>query len=239
MRGNTDIACLAGLVAVLSTACLQACTGQPPGGPGGIAQIAAKSGERDCLIRAMYFESNRSSREGLMAVGTVVMNRVASPLYPNTICGVVGQPGQFAAGVLTRPLNERELPPVQRAADAIRAGERYKPIGNAMHFHVAGLAIPYQVRYVAMAGGNTFYLKTDRQRGDLVIAGGPSTTDVNVAASASKPKATLADAAPPKPGVMQWLYAAFAEAKPAKSCEQTATAFGATSLACEDERAAR
>jgi spore germination cell wall hydrolase CwlJ-like protein len=91
----------------------------------------------------MYFESNRSSRDGLMAVGTVVMNRVASPLYPNTICGVVVQPA-LAAGVLTRSLNERELPPVERAADAILAGERYKP----MHFHVAGLNIPYRVQYV-------------------------------------------------------------------------------------------
>jgi len=35
---------------------------------------------------------------------------------------------------------------------------------------------------------------------------------------------------------MQWLYATFAQAEPAKSCDQTATAFGATSLACEDER---
>ncbi|MDD9332228.1 MAG: cell wall hydrolase, partial [Bartonella sp.] len=32
--------------------------------------------ERQCLMRAMYFESNRSSREGMIAVGTVVMNRV-------------------------------------------------------------------------------------------------------------------------------------------------------------------
>jgi hypothetical protein len=38
---------------------------------------------------------------------------------------------------------------------------------------------------------------------------------------------------------MQWLYATFAQAEPAKSCDQTANAFGATSLACEDERAAR
>jgi hypothetical protein len=30
-----------------------------------------------------------------------------------------------------------------------------------MHFHVAGLNIPYRVQYVAMAGGNAFYLKTD------------------------------------------------------------------------------
>jgi len=153
-----------------------------------------------------------------MAVGTVVMNRVASPLYPNTICGVVGQPGQFAAGVLTRPLNERELPPVERAADAIFAGERYKPIGNAMHFHVAGLAIPYQVRYVAVAGGNAFYLKTGVRRGNLPAVHDQSATDAR--------------------GV-QWLYATFAQAEPAKACDQTATAFGATSLACEDERSAR
>jgi spore germination cell wall hydrolase CwlJ-like protein len=239
MRRNTGTAHLTALLAALGTACLQGCTAQPPSGQGGIAQTAAASDERTCLIRAMYFESNRSSRDGLMAVGTVVMNRVASPLYPNTICDVVGQPRQFAAGVLTRPLNERELPPVERAADAILAGERYKPIGSAMHFHVAGLAIPYQVRYVAVAGGNAFYLKTGIRRGDLPVIHDQSATDANLAASASKPKETaLADAAP-KSGVMQWLYATFAQADPAKSCDQTATAFGATSLACEDERAAR
>ena len=147
MRRNTGTAHLTALLAARGTACLQGCTGQPRG-QGGIAQTVAASDERTCLVRAMYFESNRSSRDGLMAVGTVVMNRVASPLFPNTICGVVVQPGQFAAGVLTRSLNERELPPVERAADAILAGERYKPIGSAMHFHVAGLNIPYRVQYV-------------------------------------------------------------------------------------------
>jgi len=128
-----------------------------------MAQTAAKVDERTCLVRAMYFESNRSSRDGLMAVGTVVMNRVASPRYPNTICGVVGQPGQFAYGVLTNPLNPRELPPVERAADAILAGERYKPIGDAMWFHVASQRIPYRVEYMAVAGGNAFYHRTGRR----------------------------------------------------------------------------
>jgi spore germination cell wall hydrolase CwlJ-like protein len=105
----------------------------------------------------MYFESNRSSRDGLMAVGTVVMNRVASPLYPKTICGVVGEPHQFAPGVLTRALNKKELPLVEQAADAVLKGERYAPVGDATHFHVAGLRIPYRVHYVALAGGNAFY----------------------------------------------------------------------------------
>ncbi len=33
---------------------------------------------QECMERAMYFESNRSSRDGLIAVGSVVMNRVAA-----------------------------------------------------------------------------------------------------------------------------------------------------------------
>ena len=235
MRENRGTARLAGLLAALATTSLQACTGYAPKAE--TEKVVASSSERDCLIRAMYFESNRSSRDGLMAVGTVVMNRMASPVYPNTICGVVGQPGQFAAGVLTRPLNAKELPPVERAADAILAGERYKPIGDAMHFHVAGLNIPYRVQYVAMAGGNAFYLKTDRRRRDLVAVRDRSAT-VNVLLASSTTETTLA-AARPKPGVMQWLYATFAEAQPSKSCDQTASAFGATSLACEDEHAGR
>jgi spore germination cell wall hydrolase CwlJ-like protein len=175
MRGKRGTARRAGLLAALATAILQACTGYAPKAE--TAKVVASLSERACLVRAMYFESNRSSRDGLMAVGTVVMNRVASPVYPNTICGVVGQPGQFAAAVLTRPLNEKELPPVERAADAVLRGERYAPIGNAMHFQVAGLNIPYRVQYVAMAGGNAFYLKTDRRRGDLAAVRDRSATD--------------------------------------------------------------
>ncbi len=54
----------------------------------------------DCMTRVMYFESNRSSAEGMLAVGTVVMNRVNDRAFPHSVCGVVGQPNQFAAGVL-------------------------------------------------------------------------------------------------------------------------------------------
>src|SRR5690606_6004389 len=68
--------------------------------------------ERECLARAMFFESNRSSRDGLVAVGSVVMNRVESGQYPETICGVVGQKNQFAPGVLSRQMNSKALPDV-------------------------------------------------------------------------------------------------------------------------------
>lgn len=119
--------------------------------------------EKECLVRAMYFESNRSSESGLLGVGTVVMNRVGSPRYPETICGVVGAPRQFAPGVLTRQMAARELPKAEAAAEAILAGKRNEAVGNAKHFHMAGLRFSYaNMHYVTVAGGNAFYVKGER-----------------------------------------------------------------------------
>ncbi|OLL56117.1 cell wall hydrolase [Bartonella henselae] len=120
--------------------------------------------ERQCLMRAMYFESNRTSREGMIAVGTVVMNRVNSSAYPKTICGVVGQYKQFAPGVLTRPMTEpASVARVRAAADAVLRGERDKKVKNAKFFHTAGLSFPYKnMHYVRIAGGNAFYEKRSR-----------------------------------------------------------------------------
>lgn len=119
--------------------------------------------EKECLVRAMYFESNRSSESGLLGVGTVVMNRVGAPRYPDTICGVVGAPRQFAPGVLTRQMAARELPKAEAAAEAILAGKRHEAVGNAKHFHMAGLRFSYtNMHYVTVAGGNAFYVKGER-----------------------------------------------------------------------------
>ncbi len=119
--------------------------------------------DRECLERAMFFESNRSSPDGLLAVGTVVMNRLHSDKYPDTICGVVGQKNQFAPGVLTRKMDSSRLPEVRAAADAILKGQRHPKLKNAMFFHTAGLKFPYRnMHYVLVAGGNAFYEKRNR-----------------------------------------------------------------------------
>jgi spore germination cell wall hydrolase CwlJ-like protein len=114
--------------------------------------------DRECLTRAMYFESNRSSPDGLLAVGTVVMNRVGAPGYPKSICGVVGQPGQFAPGVLRLPMRDSGLPLVASIADRVLRGARHPALPYTTHFHTAGLTFPYHnMHYVLIAGGNAFY----------------------------------------------------------------------------------
>ncbi|SMQ65182.1 Cell Wall Hydrolase [Devosia lucknowensis] len=116
--------------------------------------------EKECMMRAMYFESNRSSAEGMLAVGTVVMNRYNDPRYPKTVCGVVGQKNQFAQGVLSKPMTDSGAVLAAQMADQVLSGARHPGVQNAQHFHTAGLRFPYNnMFYVLEAGGNEFYEK--------------------------------------------------------------------------------
>nr|WP_244639585.1 cell wall hydrolase [Aureimonas endophytica] len=158
--------------------------------------------EEDCLTRAMYFESNRTSHDGMLAVGTVVMNRKASGRYPRSVCGIVGQKNQFAPGVLTKPMAQgKDL--ARKTAREVLRGARHTEVGRrAMFFHTAGYSYPYNnMHYVAIAGGNAFYEKrrnpTQTQedvarRGDRLIYEPP----VREAARQRVIATRIADAAP-------------------------------------------
>ncbi|MCJ2048627.1 cell wall hydrolase [Methylobacterium sp. J-070] len=155
--------------------------------------VVVSDAERDCLGRAMYFESNRSDADGLVAVGTVVMNRLENAIFPGGICAVVGQPGQFAPGVLTKPMQDKDLQKVADAADAVLAGERHPKVGKALYFHTAGRTFPYtNMHYVAVAGGNAFYEKRDtRPAKTSVPPSAPPSADTQ-AATGSAPILTYA-----------------------------------------------
>ncbi|MDS9469984.1 cell wall hydrolase [Paracoccus sp. MBLB3053] len=120
----------------------------------------------ECMERAMYFESNRSSRDGMIAVGSVVMNRVESSRYPNSVCAVVAQKGQFAPGIMRRKMDKKSMPLVRDSARAVLRGERHPMIGDAMFFHAASHRFGYDnMHYVLVAGGNAFY---ERRKNYLV-----------------------------------------------------------------------
>jgi spore germination cell wall hydrolase CwlJ-like protein len=137
--------------------------------------------DKECLVRAMYFESNRSSDDGLLALGSVVMNRVNSGMFPNTICGVVGQSHQFATGVLTKPMSDRERERADRIAAQVLDGKRHPQVASAMYFHMAGLRFHYPgMHYVLVAGGNAFYERKRRERHDAsLVAAGSSPTELS------------------------------------------------------------
>ena len=142
------------------------------------------SSAKECMTRVMYFESNRSSDDGMLAVGTVVMNRVKSDKFPNSVCGVVGQKNQFAAGVLSKPMRDSGRPRAERMAAKVLAGARHREVGKAMFFHTAGYNFPYNnMDYKVIAGGNAFYEKR------TASADRPNTPQIVVAQKARLPMA--------------------------------------------------
>lgn len=85
----------------------------------------ATTDEVTLLAAIIEKEAGGSGYQGMLAVGSVVMNRVRSSSYPNTIEGVIDQKGQFTGGIagLSRIISRGPSSTAIRAAEAALAGE--------------------------------------------------------------------------------------------------------------------
>ena len=98
---------------------------------------SASSSDRELLAGLIYCEAGNQSWDGKVAVGAVVLNRVASSSFASTIKGVIYESGQFSpagSGWLDSVIANSSIPSsCYDAADAALAGEN--PIGSAMYFN--------------------------------------------------------------------------------------------------------
>ena len=104
-----------------------------------LGAVAASGDEVTLLAALIQAESGNQPYEGQLAVGAVVMNRVRSGSYPNSIQGVVSQPGQFgpaATGQVASIMANGPKSSCMQAAQAAINGETV--IGNLTHFKRAG-----------------------------------------------------------------------------------------------------
>lgn len=101
---------------------------------------AMQSNDLTLLAALIQCEAGNQPYEGQVAVGSVVMNRVRSGAYPNTIKDVIFVPGQFTpvgSGRVGRLISNGNIKQscINAAAEAI-AG--VTPVGGALHFRRAG-----------------------------------------------------------------------------------------------------
>ena len=108
-------------------------------GPATLAKIGLPTGQTssssnnvNLLARIINGEARGESYTGQVAVGAVVLNRVNSPSFPNTISGVIYQPGAFTAvsdGQINKPV-------VQSCYNAARdALNGWDPSGGAIYYY--------------------------------------------------------------------------------------------------------
>lgn len=104
--------------------------------------VIADGNDVKLLASLIYCEAGAESYDGKLAVGSVVMNRVRSGAYPNTISGVIYASGQFSpamSGKVARVYNgENGSVPEScyQAANQVLSG--YSNVGDATHFRRAG-----------------------------------------------------------------------------------------------------
>jgi len=100
-------------------------------------QVSASTSDVELLAALIYCEAGNQPYEGQVAVGAVVMNRISSSAFPNTIRDVIYQAGQFTpaySGALAAALNNGSgAGYVSAANDALSGSD---PTEGALYFNV-------------------------------------------------------------------------------------------------------
>lgn len=119
-----------------------------------ISEVTFADGDRYLLANLIYCEAGGEPYEGQVAVGAVVINRVLSSVYPDTVVGVIYQNRQFspvASGRLALALAEgRATPSCYKAADEAMAG--VTNVGDCVYFRT-----PIEGLTGTQIGGHIFY----------------------------------------------------------------------------------
>jgi spore germination cell wall hydrolase CwlJ-like protein len=101
-----------------------------------ITEITFDEGDRRLLANLIYCEAGGESYDGKVAVGAVVINRVLSSIYPDTVVGVIYQNKQFSPvndGHLALALTyEKANADCYKAADEAMSG--YTNVGQCVYF---------------------------------------------------------------------------------------------------------
>ena len=121
----------------------------------------------DCLAAAQIYEAGDDA-VGERAVAQVVLNRVRHPAFPKTVCGVVFQGQERATGcqftftcdgALARTPGQAAWDRAREIARGALAGQVYKPVGYATHYHTDWV-VPYwsgSLDKIASVGTHLFF----------------------------------------------------------------------------------
>lgn len=119
-----------------------------------ISEVNFAEGDRYLLASLIYCEAGGESYAGQLGVGSVVINRVLSSVYPDSVVGVIYQGGQFspvASGRLAAALagGSATASCYQAADDAMRGNTN---VGNCVYFRT-----PIEGLNGIQIGGHIFY----------------------------------------------------------------------------------
>lgn len=110
------------------------------------------------LARVISAESRGEPFTGQVAVGAVILNRVDSPLFPNSIAGVIYQPGAFTC-LTDGQFNQAVASSAYRAAQNAING--WDPTNGSLYYYNPKTAVSSWIRSrpVTLSIGNHLFCK--------------------------------------------------------------------------------
>lgn len=123
---------------------------------------AGRGEEWQCLATALYFEARGEPVKGQFAVAEVILNRVADPRYPDSVCAVVNQTCQFSFtcdGVPDRISEPKAYARAGKIADLMLRGGTSELTKGATHFHAGSVRPDWSRRLprTVQIGDHYFY----------------------------------------------------------------------------------
>ena len=118
-----------------------------------------------CVALAMYWEARGEGHQGMLAVGSVVLNRVEDDRFPNSVCGVVHQGGEtppcqfswWCDGKSDRPTNGELWVSSLSLANELLTARPSDPTHGALFFHNMSIRSPWRRDRTARIGNHVFY----------------------------------------------------------------------------------
>ena len=121
--------------------------------------VNASTDEKTFLAACIEAEAGNQGYAGQVAVGSVIMNRVKSSLFPNTITGVITQNRQFSSyssGMVNYYVKKGPNASCMKAAEAVIGGTRS---GDWLFFMTKAAADRYGIAEYQQIGDHVFFYK--------------------------------------------------------------------------------
>lgn len=172
---------LRALTSVISLSALLFLSSGPASAQGGsfgpVASNSAEDREQalTCLMTAIVYEAGVEPVEGQQAVAQVILNRARTPMFPNSICGVVYQGSERRTGCqfsftcdgsLRRKVPDRLFQAARPIAEAALNGALPDRVGEALFYHAHYVSPRWAPRLdrITRIGAHIFYASPDLAR---------------------------------------------------------------------------
>ena len=122
-----------------------------------------------CLALTLYWEAEGEGREGMAAVAAVVLNRVHSKRFPNSVCAVVKQGGEteryrcqfswWCDGKSDWPQNSRIWRQAEQVARKALSKKLKDPTSGSLYYHHTAILPKWRraLEMTAVIGRHAFY----------------------------------------------------------------------------------